>query len=743
MLVISLFILLIAQPVLAEDTYDYVYSVSYSELPYGNGQDDDGDGVIDNIEEEDVVFGDFDINETAPLIDGWNSTFNTEYAVEEDLRGNGIAVCPYYDQLWDIESSDNSSVNPTANICYEYNWYMDNHDAIDDYALVTDKMLPAVRFYMNLSAEDIMNGAQEVWYRSPLAYDTTQMDGHVLNIWNTQTGDLIWCNLVNEGVWDANDNPYIRKDNSTVGNASGYHRVYYRLNLNLRTGVRYRVEEYVSMIGDNPTNSIALYMAAFQDVADDGEQATYIFFNTSNARKIPQECAWSILCKFGIGPIGTELPIRATNGSDHITLNSQPIQGTNAINDVKSVEILVPMRCSENMGTVDITLYVLSGGDTDDFSPSDFTNQGGSLMCTFNITDPDPDEINYYELTIDWETFDYPDNVAEDAYATVVMYPSAGDCIVLDESGENTDLQPYFFALHWEISESSTNINIPYQAKTDDSFNWLGLAVILLGVALIIIAPSVGLILMHAGLISSMSIGVGASIGTLALGAYTAVRGFEIMTGHNYINNFLQWAGSGIVRVFSGFIEGVAKIVGGIVKAVVQVIQTIVHYGELLFHYASIILMVIIEMIYLAAFLFVLVMWSLFLTMMRCILHGDFEGAWRTFKKGIKTAREPVDVGIKYGKKIVRAGRGVAGFAATQTHTGAYAAGRLGGFRARRASSISGAREQGYSESYGIGQEYGDLEARDEYRNRRRIYKDMLAMEAEAEANKSRTKDME
>lgn len=656
--VIILFFGLIAQPVIAADTYDYVYSVSYNEIPYGNGQDDDGDGVIDNIEEEDVDYGDFDINETNPLIDDWNTSFNNEYYDELDLREEGIAICPYYEQVWEIESSNNASVNHQNNICYYYQFDMRNTIQNDSFKLCEGAYIPAVRYYVNFSAEDVMNGAQEIWYRSPLVYDQDTMDGHILNIYRADDNQLVWSNINNSNTnYDNNDGPLFKKDNSTIDAMADYYRVYYRLNFPLRSGERYRIEEYISFDGDDPQNTIKLYMAPFQDLADDQEQATYIFFGTSNARKIPRECSWSMLFKFGIGPVGTEIPIKPSKGDADPILNSQILQGS--MNDVSAVTVLVPMRMTKEAGEIELELTTMSGGSVQTDSIS-VDPTGGSMICSFNISDPDAGEPNYYELKIKFHDWNRANGKLRGDVLTLCMYPSDNDCIVVDENGNNTDLQHYFFGLHWELSEHSDPINEAYEETTDE-VNWLALGVILLGIGLIIIAPAIGFTIMHSGIVSAMTIGTAAMIGTASVGAYTTIKGFEFLTGEEYINNFLEWSAQGIARVYTGISEGINVLVGGIVKTVVQTIQAIVHFGELILYYGTNIVEAIIDIIYLITFFIVIWITQKFLLILTAIAENRPQDAFKQFVKiegGTRQitsrTRKTYNIGKKTAKTIKR-----------------------------------------------------------------------------------------
>jgi len=160
-LVITLLFCLMMKPVLADEVYDTIYSVEYMQLPYGNGVDDDGDGVIDNMEEDDVGYGTIDLNDTRPVVYGWNDTFNTEYG-NITLTDNGIAISSIYDQPWRIYSSDNSSVSPVNDTCYKFEvnaeWQYEYGDGNrEGPRLVSEKYLPVLRYNLKLDPADIID----------------------------------------------------------------------------------------------------------------------------------------------------------------------------------------------------------------------------------------------------------------------------------------------------------------------------------------------------------------------------------------------------------------------------------------------------------------------------------------------------------------------------------------------------------------------------------------------------------
>ena len=710
MLVFALLLILPLHPVLAQETdvYDTTYSVAYHELPYGNGKDDDGDGVIDNLEEDDVQYGNVSLNDTRSLIYQWNDTgFSSEWNDGVELVENGIAIAPVYDQLWEIQASANASINAINNACYIYEtddqhmW--EQQGSLGGAMLVEEKMLPLLRYYVEFSPEDVMNGAQQIWFRSPIAYDDTKYDGHILNIYREEDNVLVWSNMNESDMTPFHsrrhryDYPVIKKDNSTVGEGSPYYRIYYRLNFPLRSGMTYRIEEFVKLDVDNPVNSVVLYMAAHQDIADDGHQTTYVFPYSDNSRMLPQECSWSVLFKYGIGPVGTEFPILSKQGGGQPIVWSQPIRGS--MNAVESVTVIVPLRAEANMGKVEIALHTMSGDDSHS-DEVDIFDASGTLYARFDINDNDNSEINYYELELifhDWTEGD----VGDEKIVCITIYPADGEAVVIQQNGNMSSADDIFlsnFGMHWEILEHADPVPVEEATSTSDLTGWIGIAVFLIGVALIVLAPAIGFAIMHAGVSTALSIGIGAAV--LAGGVYTANLGMQFMTGRNLIGEFLTWAGNGVARIVSGLIEGVVMIGGAIIAGIVQVVEALMSIGSAIFHYAGIILMIISEIIYFIAFLFVMMGWVIFLNTMKYVMHGEFEMAWKQFKNPVIRAYKTTAKAVRFASSVATKGVSLGSGLVGSTETGSRLQGAYAGAQARRQEQLSGSRMAGRTEGY-------------------------------------------
>lgn len=643
-----LFCVMIQPAVIADEVYAMEYEVSYYEIPYGNGIDDDGDGVIDNIEEEDVEYGEVNLSDLRSNIYQWNDTFQTEHG-EWNLTDTGIAIAAVHDQVWNIESSSNASIAPEENICYKFDYnaqdqYEHGHGGLQEYVTVSEKMIPAVKFNVEFKPSDVMNGASMTWYRSPIAYDPDEFEGHVLNIYRVSDDELIWANLNASydvgfvGIPYEPDYPKFKADNSTTGVMSGYERIYYRLNVPLQSGVEYRFEEFLKVKDDVPQNSMKLYMAPGQDIADDENQRTYIFSDTSNARMIPCESSWSILFKVGRGMAGTEIAIPTTS---HFDVMSDVKKG--GMNNVQSVRVIIPFRTTALLDDVNVDLHVMSGGETiKSDPPTDIDAVGGTVIFDFNIDDPDTGEINYYQLEINFDPQGGEGTATDSDTIYLNLYPSDGDGVVIANYGL-FDGEDLFFsnqALQCDIIESG-DVLVTETSATTTEVNWVAVGLILIGAVLMIVAPYVGYSVMTAGVISSTTLSIAAGViaggTTFTVGAYLASQGFRIGEGGNF-QSFFEWAGSGIARISTGIMDGINVLVGGLINAIIEVAKALVYIAEQIVYYASIIFEAVAEFIWLLAFLVVIWVWSRFLEIMKQITLGNPEGALRSIATTATTA---------------------------------------------------------------------------------------------------------
>jgi hypothetical protein len=614
-----------------DEIYDVEYEMGWTQIPYGNGIDDDHDGTIDENDgsEPDVQYGTKEVNT------GNNTVFDSWY---DDYVQNGVVVGGSYEELWKVSCSDNVSISPTQT-CYMF-------DTITGLYSTQSNVINAVTYYINIPASKLMNGASELWYRSPLRWDDSvfyESGGgipyHYINIY-----DDVY-NLV-----------YASSDHSLTGNTmipsptvvaddSGYERLYYKINMNFRTEVTYRVEEYVKTIGNNPINSVDLFMARFQDIADDGEINTYNFWNTSHARKVATECSWSCIFTLGKGIQGGE---KILFGGQDYTIETQKFPGDSSINNVGSAMIIFPIRTTRPLN-ITVRFKVYSGSTTNPNWQVDMPNPGivgacGTVIYAFNLTDPNATEPNYYkfELNITNLDEDYNGlNVSEQAM-TFYMFPSYGNVIMI--TNETGMKEVNHFACHIEMSNEKTPV---VTSKPKSPNFWMGLVgffIIIIGIILVasVIGAAIGVPLLFAGGV----IGTGTALAGV-VGAAATLLGTAIMwagaSGYT-LQQLFKGIASGAVRIINTVIKGIQVIAGAVWDGLLWVITQLIALGNAIAYWGAGVINIIWEVMWFAAFIFILYCWNWFLVLMKHLSRGDIESAFAHATKPVK----------KYAKKTIK-----------------------------------------------------------------------------------------
>jgi hypothetical protein len=612
-IVIMLGLLIIQPAVMAQSTEYEEVNVSYIRIPYGTGIDTDGDGIIDNFEEDGVEYGTEEINFSKILTSEWNKDFTYYDTTISNDVGVGVEVAGIHEQVWEIFSTANESITPTAS-CY-------THDKVEIKA-VSD-VLNVVTFYMQLEPDVIMTGAQEYWYRSPLAWEDSiykstahesfpiNVPEHYLNIYD-EDNVLIWTSP-QPSKFEGNPYPRAIEDNSTENTT--FKRIYYKIMMPIRPDVRYRFEEYVKTIDDNPVNSVKLYMANLQDIALDEEKDTFIFKQSPYSRLIPVECSWGAIFTVGIGMSGTEKVIFSSQvGGKKPTIDTStiPLTGTDVIGDVQSITIILPLRTTKAID-MKVQTTVVSDGDTwvsDWITYEDIT---GTAILNMDISDPDNSEPNDYTFKFEIQNF----NTGIGDAMTYVMFPQEGTFHILyNNTGEENNVEINFFAPLIELVEYNAPSASEEHVGAKDPNYLLGSLLMLIGGFLMVAAlliPGVTAVVMASGVI----------FGSISFfsGLYVA---FPEQT-----QEFITVIKSGLARIFRGVYEGINELTGGLLDVIIQVIETVVNLGSWVLHNAGLILLAIIDIIY---FITAFIVWWLtakFLGIMTAIRKGEIDQAAR------------------------------------------------------------------------------------------------------------------
>ena len=638
---ISMLMLLICEPILAEDVYNTEVLISDYRLAWGNGIDDNGDGVIDDWDEADVKYGGVTVDPDANVItDDWN--YNFTYP---GTPPGGVKIAAYMDALAEVTPNDNMSVNPTYNSYYYNASIIGATGNVSEYETYTNT-LPVIAFYVNLSPSDIMNGAQEMWYRSPLLWNSDEYNSedHGLNVFNSD-GNLVYANV----GFDLNDvTPEMVLEPKMYDN-----RTYFKLNMNLRTEERYRFVEYIRTTDNNSINKIQLYLAHAQDIAGDGEVSTYFFPGTTHARKLNIECSWSLLCTIGIGRAGTEKLVQKRDDCDDFpSIQTNRMWGDLTKDDVNQATIIFPLRTTDPLN-ISITYYIWSGSNLAIGVDSiQITEATGCLVFTFNFTDPDNSEPNMYQFDLHIRNFD------EVEAMTYIQYPSIGEvnCVnwftddtFSDNKLNHTDIN-HFAALFEIGNENSVGGGATEETKhTVDAASFLiGVALIVVGLILVatVVAAGVGIPIMAAGItLGGLS---------LAAGGYFVMEALE---GHSP-SQIISSIEDGVIRAGEALWGGLKWVGNAAWNVVTKVWEVVKYLGSAVLHWGGIIFEAIVQIIYLIAFLAVVWIWAKFLKIMTGVVTGDIDGALasttQVIRKGTGVVKKVYRPAKKAGKLMKR-----------------------------------------------------------------------------------------
>jgi hypothetical protein len=603
-LVISLLVIIQLEPVLAdEDVYQTEYRWTTFPIYYGDGIDNDADGEIDELDESDVTNGTMAASENMSVADTWSNTIDME---------NGVFFGGYVEAGAEITSSSNSSVSPTQT-CY-YSW-------VYDYGTVP-QTINVLTYYIELKPVDIMTGTSEFWFRSPLLWDPNVTYEHYLNIFN-EAGTLVFATLDGSGNPDVAGSPIFMADNSTTGTT--YQRVYYKIFMPLRSNEKYTIKEYVKTIADLPLNSVLYFLVQHQDIADDGQNCSYIFLNTAYSRKIECEASWSMLCLVGIGRAGNEHLILGNDLGNSPVVQSDIKAGGSTILNVKAIDLVIPMRLTKRTN-LSLNIIVESGGGVGIVYAEFFANVTGSICGGINVADPDPGAPNTYQIAIFFT--DYGSGSDNEAI-TFTIYDEPGSQIEVSDNNVDPSIPTEVlqgYSMFFEVYELSAPHVAPPEAGMNVSALLYLFGAIIAGVGVI-----VGFLSVQPALIPFVVFLQNAAVTLVVTGLGMMTVALNMPGVSSWIVDQLK---GGWGRTLKDIIDGIGWVLGGLMTIGGMILEAIKWLGSAWQHWGGAILEAFVEIVYFIIFLLVMLGWTLFLSTMRFILHGDFEGAWRFFRRG-------------------------------------------------------------------------------------------------------------
>lgn len=645
-------------PVLADET---TLTQIYYRFPWGNGIDDNHDGVIDDWSESDVFNGTQNISANGNVIlETWANDSSFIYPSGGIPRGVTIGGC--FEEPMIINSSKNHSVSPIQS-CKYLNLTWDGDMAFSNKSTV----LNVIMFYVNISALQIMNGASQLWYRSPLAWDNSTYQGtqHYLNIYDDED-NLVYASTdydahLGSGFYNRIPDPKILVDNSgnytdseiinmtshglptiykKIGSNNYFNRSYFQLNMNFQTGVKYRFEEYIKTIGNASLSNFTLFMCPNQDIAGDNETKTYIFYNTPYSREIPIECSWGFIATIGKGRAGSELLLQSSpsyTGLNKPTIITHRFSGSQSVDNTKAIEIILPLRTSIPLN-ITVTYRMWSGASTSAWLPAfigtnALKNVTGTLVLWVNITDIDTHAPNDYQFMFQLDNFD----TVGDAM-TFSIYPSLDNdetetCFI--NYGLFNETEVHYFGMDIQLREELVDVDTDNYSSSMVEF-LIGAALILGAILLlftVIGIPVAVTFISTTGLtigefaITAGIVGLSATLGTLLI-----VHSF---TGQG-LENFMSWLHDAEIRVLNTIYSGIVRFFQAIWDVGVWLVESLKYIGSELLKWGSIVLNAILQIIWFVAFMIVLMVWGAFLTSMKYIAKGDFDSALSSFFKPIK-----------------------------------------------------------------------------------------------------------
>lgn len=617
------------------DDYGTTTVVSYYEIPYGNGIDDDHDGIVDNWGESDVQFGTTNITKSDRVINTWSSNFSYP-----SPREYGVEIGAPYDRLVDVYINTldaGSSVSPI------YSCYAVDYSNTESFRYVTKpNVINLLSFYMELTPEGLMNGASEIWYRSPLVWDTQHYKNYYLNIWekNESGGSdtLVYATSQqyesHNGIWVDGFSTipisFIRYDNSSQ------YRIYQKLNMNFRTSTTYYFREYVETKDNIPLNTFKCFILDYPYLGYPQENATYFFQDSPYSYKITQSCSWSMVPIIGIGVSGIEIPVWSGtrfNATYFPVLTTSKVYGGTLELNVTSAQFIIPLRCTKE---INVTVWVKtwSGSTVSNWTGGLTFDCTGTIIVFLPVDDLDITQPNIYQVAIQFNNLDTTD------YSDAVLfkvYPSAGSITEISYGTTyiTSDVEVLHFATHIELLNETKN-----NVFATTSINWdgvlIGIGIALAGVGIIALTwyTGIGLQVGIEVILADLTSMAGAGTAILTVAGYVGGT-LMVIGGIGLVINALQGgtAATSLVRGLLQFVEWVKAAALAVWNLIVQVIEAIKWFINAMLTWGGDILWAIAEVVYFVAFLFVMIMWNIFLSTMRYIATGDIEGAWASLKK--------------------------------------------------------------------------------------------------------------
>jgi hypothetical protein len=579
---------------------------------------------------EDGSYGNIDINTTDTVFNDWKTYWNisiVDFDVYNESMIDGVQMGAYFESSAEVRPiDDGDSVVCSTTMYYAHELLASDFTTYNSIAAV-----PTVQFYTKISNRYIMNGAQEMWYRSPVGWDEENFYNYsgrpyyFLNVYDSE-GTLVYAGramFVYEG------------------------RIYFKLNFKFYSDERYKFIEGSRTIDTDPISLLTLYFANNQDIGSDEETDSYIFPGTDQARKFEDlELSWSMVFQIGIGLAGTEKLIHLSGvykegNNNTVRLVTQDIYGS--VDDVDYINVSVPFRMTK---ATDLTVKVItySGVGIDETDYFGFDNITGIFRATIPITDPDALEINRYKIE-----FNFVNLTEEGHYLTYTMIPTTSCYHKLyairydPPTYERELLAEPNFAVHLEIGEGV--VVEPFQDQS------IRIDTVLIGIAMIVIGIFItAFAILHANIPLAV-----VGIGLIAGGSLTVYEGWVgIEPGSTTVANILRGIADGAVVLGKAIIDGVSWLRENLWNAIVWLTERLAIFGAGLMTFFDI----IVDFFFFVLFMVVVWIWAKFLKIMDGVVAGDMDKALATTSQMITKPTGYIQRRVSKGARLVLRAKG-------------------------------------------------------------------------------------
>lgn len=510
----------------------------------------------------------------------------------------GIHVSAQFEHLAKLYAS-----NVSANASAAEKPYYGTFTSLEQYQFASIHLL---QYQVNLSPERVMNGASDLYFRSPLQWNANYT-GHYVQIRETDNngnaGTVVAASRY-LAAWSEGVSRSSTKDTNDSLVLDG--RLYYQLPGLFYSGKVYTIDEFVTTTG---TPALALselwvFIAEGQDIAEDRISTTRMFPGHGPAertyRPAPDgetaqyfELGWSMRLHTGMGAGGTVNVIKGdpTYTSQTIRVRyastAASLDGSNNPNG-NIVDVVIPLRLTQ---AINVSVTVTPFRSFADRVANNGQGTAAATSCTWSSATPITGTINHrcHFTDANWQGqagthwYDVEVQFLLDAgsgcgYAVCgyVMYPVSDETLpdgnkalhVLERSGLGISTSHAVFSQPWvEIREGYQETPV----DDDRSVNWLtaliGVGEVIVGAGLSFAAIAVAPWFPPVTVPLALLLG-SAGIATMSLGFATVYAGTQglppsVVLSKDFVDPFVRFGGMLLAGAACGaLLSGAGSLLG-------------------------------------------------------------------------------------------------------------------------------------------------------------------------------------